>query len=53
MPDPPTPDRPSDTAVRLALHRLIDALTPETAWALLQLVERMVRPPPRRPPERP
>ena len=43
--DDAPPARPSDAAVRLALHRLIDALDAEAAWVLLRWLEAWRLPP--------
>ena len=43
--DQPHEDTPPPAAVRVALHRLIDALTPAQAWALLQVLELWTEPP--------
>ena len=49
--DAPTPPRPSDTSVHLALHALVDALDAETRWLVLQLLEAMMSMTPRPPAE--
>jgi hypothetical protein len=45
---PDASPRPSETAIRLALHRRIDALDPEAAWALLRWLETVRTAGPRR-----
>ena len=37
--DAPAPPRPSDTSVHLALHALIDGMTPDLRWLVLQMLD--------------
>jgi len=53
MDEQPAPPRPSDVSVRLALHRIVDAINDEAAWVLLRLLEAWLTPPDREPHEGP